>query len=422
MDMGLGKTVTILSHVTTIQGRTLVVAPKRVAESVWSDEVDGWEHLQGTRVSVVAGTAKQRVAALNVLAKVYTISYENLIWLCEQGYAGMFDTLVMDEISYMKNTRSGRFKAFRKYIKQFKRRYGLTGTPVPNRLLDLFGVTFMIDGGERFGRAITPFKEKWFEPRDYMRYDWHPKDGTEQWMFEQLADISYRIPAEGYVDLPRVVEKTIQVALPPDVRAVYDDLEKNMFIELDGTDASVMVESAAGMTNKLQQVAQGFVYGDAEDDATYRLHDQKLIALQEIADELEGQPLIIAYTYQADLAVLRDAFPEACTLDDENAIKRWNRGEIEVLLMHPKSGAHGLNLQFGGHHICLFGLNWSMELYQQLIRRLARPGQASDHVVVMRIVAQGTIDEAIQWSVVAKEGRQERFLDAVFKYREERAA
>jgi hypothetical protein len=417
MDMGTGKTITVLTMLAQQQlmepGRTLIIAPKRVALTVWAQEAAAWSHTDQLRVAIATGTARRRLHALRGDHDVLVTNYENLVWLFDQPEISQFSTIVFDEISMMKNTSSNRFKKYRKHIRQFKRRIGLTGTPVPNKLIDLFGVTYALDAGARFGRAITPFKEQYFETVDYHGHQWAPLAGTEEYMYAQLAAMSYRIPSEGFVDIPALQVVDIHVDLPPRARELYKAVARDGVGHWDGS--LIVAESEAVGMNKLQQIAQGFVYD--EDGETVSIHSAKLDALSEIREELQGRPLIVGYTYKADLAVLAERFPDAVQLAGVDTVDAWNRGEIPMLLLHPKSGAHGLNLQRGGSHMVLYGLNWSLELYQQLIKRLARPGQEADTVYLMRIICDGTIDTDILTSVEwVKATRQQRFLDSVPEY------
>ena len=415
MDMGTGKTITTLTDLASRPGeRALVVGTKRICESVWMQEAADWDHTRHLRFVQLAGMKPaKRSQLLDGEWDVALINYENLVWLCETHpkVVAACGTLVLDEISHMKNTSSRRFKKFRNHVKHFPRRRGLTGTPVPNKLLDLFGVTLLMDDGQRFGRAITPFKEQWFHPVDYHRHQWAPNEDTEEWMFSQIEDLCYRVES---ADLPPINPVDVVVTLPPLAQARYNELDKHFVAEWDG--GRVVAHNAAEAINKLQQVAQGRVYD--EDGRVLDVHTAKLDALVELIEELQGQPLLVGYTYQHDATVIQERVPQARLLLEPEDIEDWNRGEVPVMLVHPKSAGHGLNLQHGGSHLALYGLNWSLELYSQLAARLARPGQREDSVTLFRFVAAGTIDEEILFSVThEKWGRQERFFDAVADYR-----
>lgn len=426
LDMGLGKTVSTLTAIKKLMfheleiSKVLVIAPKRVAENVWSTECEKWEHLKPFRLSKIIGTPKQRLAALHTKADVYVIGRDNVAWLCGLYGGSMlpFDMLVIDESSSFKNPRAIRFKALRKVQPSFNRVVLLTGTPAPNGLIDLWSQIFLLDRGERLGKTLTEYRSKYFSPgkrNGAVIFEYKPQKGSEEKIHEQLKDICMSMKAEDYLDMPELIDNVIPIDFPLALQAKYDKFEKEMVLQLfeDEDDDHISAVNAAALSNKLLQFANGAVYD--EEKEYHVVHDLKLDACEEIIEDAAGQPVLIAWTYRHDLYRLLERLGKynPRELKTEKDILDWNEGKVKVLLMHPASGGHGLNLQAGGHIILWFGQTWSLELYQQLIARLYRQGQKSLHVVLNRLVARKTIETDVVKSLQNKDAKQEGLMQAV---------
>lgn len=414
MEMGLGKTVATLTAIEALLdsvdvARVLVVAPLRVARSTWPAEIAKW----GLRIRhrVITGTAAQRRAAAEADAEVHLINYENLAWLVEQyGRSWPWDMVVLDEASKMKNRASLRWKALAKVQGQISRLVELTGTPAPNGLIDLWAPICLLDRGERLGRSLTRFRERWFDA-DYFGYHYTPKPGADAEIHAAVADLVLTLRAEDYLALPDYVPVLVPVTLPGPARDLYTRLEKDMFVAL--AEGEVTAVSAAALSNKCRQVANGHLYTDGGNGAWEPVHDAKLQALADLIGEIQGAPLLVAHSYQSDLARLRAAFPQARVLDENpQTIDQWNAGQIPLLLAHPASAGYGLNLQAGGHLICWFGLDWSLELYQQFCARLHRQGQTKP-CFIYHLIAADTVDELVLERLRSKRDVQDILLDAL---------
>lgn len=416
LDMGLGKTATTLTAVSDLLDmmagqRVLVIAPLRVANSVWAQEVNCWGHLQHLRVAVCTGTERSRLSALQRDADIYTINRENVPWLVKlYGKKWPFDIVIVDESSSFKSPSSQRFKALRRALPFTEYIVLLTGTPSPNGLLDLWAQAFLIDFGQRLGKTYTGYKQRFFES-DYMGYSFTPRTGSADTIHRLLADKVISMSAEDYLQVPDRIDLTEVVDLPAKAMKQYQEFERTLLAELDGGE-EVEAISAAVLANKLLQFSNGAMITD--DCGNWaELHTVKLDALADIAEQNEGENLLVAYNYKADLARLLKRFPDAFVLDKEQStIDRWNRGEINMLLAHPASTAHGLNLQAGGSVIVWFGLNWSLELYQQFNGRLHRQGQKKP-VRIIHIVAGGCIDERVIEALGRKDATQKHLLNAL---------
>jgi SNF2 family DNA or RNA helicase len=422
MPMGGGKTVTTLTALDALDVwedvfPILVLAPKRVARSTWPDEVAKWGHLQRLRVSVLSGTAKQRQKALETPADVYTMAYDNLNWLCEAvGDDWPFVTVVADELTRLKSFRirqgSKRAGALGKVAHtKVKRFIGLTGTPGSNGLKDLWGQTWFLDKGERLGRTFSAFEQRWFR-KGYDGFSLQPLPHAQDEIQELLADICLTV--EGLpVDEP--IANPILVDLPPSARKLYEDMEEEMFAEIgaDGVEAA----NAAVRTQKCLQIANGAIYTD-EAGNWEAVHDAKLEALDSVLEEANGAPVLVAYNFKHDLARLRHRYPKARVLDaDPDTIRQWNSGGIEILLAHPASAGHGLNLAEGGNILAFFGLNWSLEEHMQIIERVGpmRQKQAGFDrpVFVHYIMAKNTVDSMVFDRLQSKKSVQEILLEAM---------
>jgi len=418
LDMGLGKTVSTLTAVDELKNdyfdveKVLVIAPKRVAEDTWSREVAKWEHLRHLKISKVLGTEQQRRKALQKQADIYVINRENVEWLVsyyENGKTWPFDMIVIDELSSFKNPSSKRFRAIRKVRTRTKRVVGLTGTPAPNSLIDLWSQIYLIDMGERLEKTFTKYKSKYFKQDPYRVYHIELQEGAEQQIYSKIDDICLSMKAKDYLkDLHEPVMNIVELKLSPKERELYDKLEKDSLLEF--SDGDIVATTAAVLSNKLLQLSSGAAYNDK--DGVQIIHSVKLDALEEIVEASQGKPVLVFYNYKHDVERIKKKFKQAMELDDSSTIEKWNNGEIEILLAHPASAGHGLNMQDGGHTIVWYGLNWSLELYMQANARLHRQGQ-KETVVVHHLVLKDSIDERVMSILQGKEQQQEALMEAV---------
>jgi len=420
LDMGMGKTVITLTAINELMfdrfevARVLVIAPKRVAETTWPDEVKAWDHLRHLRVSLVLGSERQRVEALRRQADIYVINRENVVWLVERlGRRWPFDMVVIDELSSFKSPSAKRFRALRKVRPLIKRIVGLTGTPAPNGLIDLWPQIYLLDQGERLGRTVTGYRERYFLPekQDSSRrivYTWKPKPGAEEAIYKKLADLCVSMRAEDWLALPERIDRVVTVKLPGEAYEQYRQMERDLLLPY--ADGDVVATTGATLAGKLLQMANGAVYD--EHGKVRVIHEAKLDALEDVVEAANGRPVLVFYSYQHDLARIKARFPEARTLETERDVRDWNAGKVAIMLAHPAAAGHGLNLQAGGNIIAWFGLPWSLELYQQANARLYRQGQTRS-VIIHHLVAQGTIDEAVMEALKAKKLTQESLLKAV---------
>jgi SNF2 family DNA or RNA helicase len=421
LDMGLGKTVSALTAVKDLISylditTTLVIAPKRVAENVWTEELDKWEHLQGLTISVIAGNETQRKKALAVKADVYTIGRDNVAWLCSMFGGGYlpYDMVIIDESSSFKNHKSVRFKALKQVQPSLSRVVLLTGTPAPNSLIDLWPQLYLLDRGERLEKYITRYRQKYFKPgqtNGAIVYNYNlQKDGKER-IYKKINDICISMKAEDYLQLPGRVNNYIKINFDLKTQKLYDEFEREQIIELfEGQEITAL--SAAALSNKLLQYANGAVYD--EDKNWHQVHALKLEACKEIIEDAGGKPVLIAWTYRHEMYRLKEYLKKykPRELKTGQDIKDWNAGKIQVMLMHPASGGHGLNLQSGGNMIIWFGQTWSLELYQQFNARLDRQGQ-TEVVVINHLVACKTIDQDVIKALERKEKGQTSLMNAI---------
>lgn len=432
--MGLGKTVSTLTAINYLMfdylsvDKVLVIAPKRVASSVWAEEAQKWSHLQHLRFSKIIGNPAQRVDALKAKADIYIISRDNLAWLCA-FYGGEklpFDMIVADELSSFKSHKSQRFKVLRKPRLYLKRFVGLTGTPAPNSLIDLWPQIFLMDRGDRLGKTITQFRTRYFSPgraSGHIVYNYNLRENSEDLIHKQIADICISMKSEDYLDMPLRTDNFIKLDMPEVLRKKYKDFERDKVLELltssqpesdDDSDETPVINAvnAAGLSNKLLQFANGAIYD--EDKNVHDLHDIKLDALEEIIEDAQGQPILVAWTYKFDrdriMERLKKYKPRELKTDQD--INDWNAGKIQVMLAHPASAGHGLNLQAGGSIIIWFGLTWSLELYQQFNGRLYRQGQ-QNHVIIHHLVLKGTHDEDVIRAIRLKDKQQNALMESV---------
>ena len=421
LDMGLGKTVITMTAIEELMhdrfevSRVLVIAPKRVAEDTWTREAAKWDHLKGLTISPVLGTAAQRTAALDADADLYVIGRDNVVWLVEllqkRRNGWPFDMIVIDELSSFKNSQAKRFRALRRAIPFAHRVVGLTGTPSPNGLMDLWSEIYLLDQGERLGRTIGWYRDEYFRPgmrNGYTVYKWEPRKGAQKEIEKRISDICVSMSAADYLQLPERIDNVIPVRLTDEERKVYDEMERDQLLQL-GEDETVVALNAAAVMSKLLQIANGAVY--AEGGAVMRIHDEKAQALEEIIDTT-GEPVLVFYSFRHDLETIQRRIPEARTLEGPEDIAAWNRGEIRVLLAHPASVGYGLNLQEGGHVIVWYGLTWSLELYQQANARLHRQGQERP-VIGHHLITEGTVDEQVMRALQSKDTSQAALLAAL---------
>lgn len=416
LDMGLGKTVITLTALWQLAldsfdvSRVLVIAPKRVAEDTWPKELAKWEHLTGLTSSLVLGSAAERKAALQRKAFLYIINRENVAWLVKNHYWD-FDMVVIDELSSFKSNKAERFKAMKKVRPMVTRIVGLTGTPAPNTLLDLWPQMYLMDMGQRLGRFIGGFRNRFFLPDKRNReiiYSYKPREGAVDAIYALISDICISMKAADYLDMPERIDNRIEVSMSPKERKLYDTFQKDMVLSIG--DEELDATNAAALSNKLLQMANGAVYG--EDKKIIPIHDRKLDALEDLVEAANGKPLLVAYWYKHDLQRIKARFKNVRCIDTAKDIDDWNAGKIPLALIHPASAGHGLNLQDGGCTIVWFGLTWSLELYQQLNARLWRQGQKHT-VVIHHIVTKGTHDEDVMRALENKDTRQSALIEAV---------
>lgn len=418
LDMGMGKTSCALTAAAELLhdrfevAKVLVIAPLKVAEDTWSCETEKWDHLKYLRISKVLGTEQERKAALNTAADIYVINRENTEWLVNHyGKKWPFDFVIVDELSSFKSPKARRFRALRKVRPLIKRIIGLTGTPAPNGLIDLWPQIYLLDQGERLGKTLTGYRERYFQPgkrNKMIVYEWKPKPGADEAIHNKLSDLCVSMRSRDWLEMPERIDNVISVTLPPKARERYEQLERHLLLPLTGGD--VVANTAAVLVNKLLQMANGAVYD--EYGQAHELHTAKLEALDDITEVTNGKPILVFYNYRHDLVRLKAKYPKARTLETPEDIKDWNKGRIAMLLAHPASAGHGLNLQAGGHIIVWFSLIWSLELYQQANARLDRQGQL-EKVIVHHLVAKGTVDENVMAVLKNKTVGQDALLEAV---------
>lgn len=424
LEMGLGKTVSTLTAVEKLMydylevNSVLVIAPKRVAETVWAEEAQNWEHLQHLTFSKIIGTDKQRLEAFHKKADIHIISRDNIAWLCGICASNLpYDMLVIDELSSFKNHQSQRFKALRLARPWIKRVVGLTGTPAPNGLIDLWPQIYLMDRGERLGKTITSYRSTYFTPgrsNGYVVYNYNLQGGAEQAIRNKIGDICISMQAQDYLHMPMLTNNYVKLKMPKDILDVYRRFEKDSIMKLINLDNEVEITAlnAAGLSNKLLQFANGAIYG--EDKNVYPIHDIKLEALEEIVEEACGKPVLVAWTYQFDrdriMRYLSRYKPRE--LKTAKDIQDWNDGKVQLMLAHPASAGHGLNLQAGGNIIVWFGLTWSLELYQQFNARLYRQGQKQGVIIHHLYMAQ-THDEDVILALKNKDKAQMSLMNSI---------
>jgi SNF2 family DNA or RNA helicase len=418
LDMGLGKSVITLTALVDLLhdrfevSKVLVIAPLRVAGTTWLDEVRKWDHLQNLTLSKVLGSAKERTMALYKKADIYTINRENVPWLVDfYKNDWPFDMVIIDELSSFKSPSAKRFKALKKVRHKIKRIVGLTGTPAPNGLLDIWSQIYLLDGGERLGRTFSGYRGRYFHPQKYINggipTDYALNDDAEDKIYDRISDICISMKALEYLKMPEIIFNKIEVALSEKEMSLYRKLERDLLLPLEESD--VDAANAAVLSNKLLQMSGGAVYDEYGD--VQHIHDRKLEALEDLIEAANGKPVLIYYGFRHEKDRIKKCF-EAEEINTSGDIAKWNKGDMAIALCHPASAGHGLNLQSGGCTIIWFGVTWSLELYQQANARLWRQGQKQT-VIINHILTRQTIDERVMQALDNKDTGQKALIEAV---------
>ena len=415
LECGLGKTITTLTAVSDLMydyfeiSKVLIIAPLRVGLSVWKQECDKWEQLKYLRCSIAVGSVSERQKAMQSDADVYIINRENVEWLVK-NYPFDFDMVVIDELSSFKSHQSKRFRALRKVRPKVGRIVGLTGTPVPNGLMDLWAEINLLDMGERLGRYITRYRDEYFKPdkrNGAIVYSYKPLPDAEERIYGKISDICVSMKAADYLEMPERVDNIIEVGMNDKETAMYKRLEKEMLLPF--ADGDIDAVNAASLSNKLLQLANGAVYD--ENGKVRKIHSRKLDELEDLIEAANGKPVLVYYSYKHDRDRISERF-NAREIKDDKDISEWNAGKIQLAIAHPASCGHGLNLQSGGSTIIWFGLTWSLELYQQANARLYRQGQKNT-VVIHHIITKGTVDEKVMTALKNKDIGQASLMEAI---------
>ena len=427
LEMGLGKSCISLTAILDLMfdsfdvSKVLVIAPLRVAKTVWPEERDTWEHARFLQMSVMTGSAKQREAALKVPADVYVINRENVKWLVtyleKHKIPWPFDMVVIDELSSFKNHQSQRWKALRKVRPYIKRIIGLTGTPASNGLLDLWAETYLIDNGKRLGKFIGRYREAYFKPAGMnpytgVVYNYVPLPGAEEAIYSRISDITVSMKALDYLDMPAQVMVNHYVDMEPEEQKLYEAMKKELLVELNGE--TIDAANAAVLSGKLLQMANGAIYNDERQMRV--IHDQKLQELLGLIEQANGQNVLVAYWFQHDHERIREYLEDqgfkSRDLKSDQDIADWNAGKIQIGLISPASAGHGLNIQKGGHILIWFSLVWSLEMYQQTNARLWRQGQ-KEVVTIHHILTRDTVDSDVLDALKHKDTTQQNLISAV---------
>lgn len=391
-----------------------MIAPKRVAEDTWAQEVEKWSHLSHLSVSLVLGTAKQRTEALAADADIYVTNKENTKWICEKYRKDWpFDMLVIDELSTFKNSSSQRFKILKKQMPLVNRFVGLTGTPAPKNIMDLWAQIYLIDGGERLGKNMTKFRQQYFYPTHQLTdhvFNWELKDGAKDEIYDKISDVTVSMEHKDYLEMPERIDSVKEAKLSKKERALYEQLEQDMIIEdTENDDKDILALNSAALSQKLLQLSNGAVYTD---DGTYKhIHDKKLEMLDEIVEEAQGKPILVSYNFKHDRERILERYSFAEELEGDY-MRRWNNGEIQMLIAHPASAGHGLNLQHGGSIMVWFGLTWNLEYYEQANARLYRQGQKKT-TVIHHLLTENSIDQRVYDALKNKKLNQSELMRAV---------
>ena len=417
LDCGLGKTITTLTAINELMydsfeiSKVLIIAPLRVAQSTWKEEIEKWDHLNLLRYSIAVGDEKERLKALKQNSDIYIINRENVDWLVtKSGIDFNFNMLIIDELSSFKSHTSKRFKSLLKIRPYFERVVGLTGTPSSNGLMDLWAEFRVLDLGERLGRYITHYRNEYFLPdkrNGAVIFSYKPQPNAEERIYRRLSDMTISMKSTEYLKMPELILNELEINLDEEDQTKYKKFKKEMVMTIQEKEIDAI--NAASLSNKLIQLANGSIYD--EDKKFYEVHNKKLDKLEEIIESANGKPVLVAYWFKADKERIEKRFKvrKIKTADD---IKQWNMGMINLALIHPASAGHGLNLQSGGSTLVWFSLTWSLELYQQTNARLYRQGQ-KDTVVIHHLITKNTIDEDIMKSLKRKDKTQEALMRAV---------
>lgn len=415
ISMGLGKTVITLTALLDLLfdsfqvHKILIIAPLRVARNTWPEELQKWDHLNGLKYSLVSGSPQERLQALNKQADIYIINRENVPWLCDlPGWD--FDTVVIDELSSFKNHKAKRYQALMAKRSKVQRMIGLTGTPSPNGLEDLWAEFKLLDMGQRLGRFIGQFRDRYMTPgrrNGYVVYNYLPTPGAQEEVFEKISDIAISMKSVDHLKMPELLMLENRVLLDQCEQDLYQQMKRDLVLPF--LDTEITAANAAVLTGKLSQMASGAIY--SEDKETIEIHSKKLDALEDLIEAASGKPLLIAYWFQHDLDRIQKRFPVRVLQSDQD-IQDWNAGMIPIAAIHPAAAGHGLNLQSGGSTLVWFSLTWSLELYQQTNARLYRQGQ-KETVRIFHLIAVGTIDEQIMKALKYKDVSQARLIEAV---------
>lgn len=424
-DMGAGKTISTLTAIDFLLyedldvTKVLVVAPKRVASNVWPEEITKWEHVKHLSITVIEGTPAKRIELLETESDIYTIGRELFVWLCEHyKYVLPFDMIIFDELSSFKSSKAKRFKAAKKVRPRIRRVVGLTGTPAPNGLLDLWAQLYVLDKGERLGKFKTRYTSKYFSPDPYIPYKLNLLPNAEKAIYDKIDDICVSLKREDLgIKLPELVINKVAVKFDDALVKQYREFEKEkvlMLLTAMSDDEPITAVNAGVVYTKLRQFANGALYD--EDRKVHHIHDLKLDALADLLEEAQGEPMIIGYAFQHDrdriIELLKKLKIPPRELKTDKDVADWNAGKIQALVVHPASVGHGLNLQAGGRYLTWFGLPTSLELYMQMNARVYRQGQTK-MVVINIIMARQTLDEKIYSALVDKASTQEKLMNAV---------
>ena len=417
VSMGLGKTAATLTAISDLLdsfaiNKAIVFAPLRVANSVWKQEIAKWEHLRHLRVSICTGTERQRLAALQAPADIYVINRENSAWIAALFRKRWpFDMTIIDESSSYKSAKSQRFKALKRVVFGSQYRILLSGTPAPNGVMDLWSQMYLVDGGERLGKTMLGYKQKYFAAEDYMGFNYQPKSGAVDTIHKLVSDKMVSMSAVDYLDLPDRIDIEVPVYLPPDAMKKYKDFEKTSLADFP-PDVQIEAANAAVLAGKLIQFANGAPYMDSNHNY-HVIHDAKLDALEDLLEDNAGENILVTYHFKSDLERLKKRFPHGVVLTkDQEVIDSWNRKEIRLMFLNAQSAGHGLNLQAGGSILIWMSMIWSLEYYQQACARLHRQGQDKP-VRIINLIAQDTIDQRIVKVLADKCSTQDALLHAL---------
>lgn len=418
LDMGLGKSVITLSAINDLcldtfeVQKVLVIAPLRVARDTWKAEIEKWDHLKYLKYSVAVGTETERKSALKQPANLYIINRENVGWLIEEsGIPFDYDMVVIDELSSFKNHKAKRFKSLMRVRPTVRRIVGLTGTPSSNGLMDLWAEFKLLDMGKRLGRFITHYRDEFFIPdkrNGQVIFSYKPKENAEEEIYRRISDITISMKSTDYLKMPECIMNEVEVNLSEKEIKMYNTLKKDLVLSIANKEIDAV--NAGALSNKLSQMANGAIYD--ENKQVIEIHDRKLDALEDLIEQANGKPVLVAYWFKHDLVRIRKRF-DIREIKSSKDIVDWNNGKIPIAVIHPASAGHGLNIQDGGSTLIWFGLTWSLELYLQTIARLWRQGQKSKTVIIHHIIAEGTTDEKIMEALRKKEITQDALMDAV---------